>query len=123
MSAGQIKFDITQIKSSKGKIYFSLYRDKKNFDKVDEENFHIFLSIPAKKGKVSFVLPLAHGKFAPIVWHDENGNKKVDLSENQYPKEGMAFYKKKTLSTFPDFNKNSFNTLGLTAVKLKVIYP
>lgn len=84
---------ITGIRDSKGSIQIGLWKGKKGFPSKSKKMFRGD-SVDAKKGALSVNArfdDLPPGEYAVAVYHDENGNKKLDKTWYGLPKEGYGF--------------------------------
>ncbi len=107
-SQNQIAVDIHDVPSSEGKISVAVYNNEKGFLKFEE----VFKcdSIVAQKGITKiFIKDLPEGEYALAIFHDENGNDKLDTNWLGIPKEKVAFSKAK-MKTFgpPNFKECAF---------------
>ncbi len=107
-SQNQISVDVHEVPSSKGKISVAVYNTKEGFLKFDK----VFKcdSILAKKGITHIsIKDLPEGEYALAIFHDENGNDKLDTNWLGIPKEKVAFSNAK-MKTFgpPAFKECAF---------------
>lgn len=107
-SQNQISVDVHEVPSSKGNISIALYNSEAGFLKFDK----VFKcdSIVAQKGVTKiFIKDLPEGEYALAIFHDENGNNKLDTNWLGIPKEKVAFSKAK-MKTFgpPNFKECAF---------------
>ncbi len=97
------------LKSSDGLIAVGVYNSTNSFLKDGKTCAGIFEL--AKEGTTKIIIPdLPNGTYAVSIFHDENGNKKLDTNFMGIPKEPVAFSKAK-MKTFgpPDFSECSFD--------------
>ena len=107
-SQNQIAIDVHDVPSSKGKISVAVYNTKEDFLKFEK----VFKcdSIVAQKGITSIAIKdLPKGEYALAIFHDENGNDKLDTNWLGIPKEKVAFSHAK-MKTFgpPGFKDCAF---------------
>lgn len=88
--AGQLDVSVTNLRSQKGVVRVCLTREPKHFPRCQEDPAALSLSAPAAHAsKLSFVSVPA-GDYAIAVFHDENGNSKLDTVA-RIPREGFGF--------------------------------
>ena len=89
-----ISVHVKNVDSTKGHIKVALYNSDEaflSFDKVLKTG-----SVPAHKGMVTLqIADLPIGEYALAVFHDENGNDKLDTNWLGIPKEKVAFSRAK----------------------------
>ncbi|GMN10286.1 hypothetical protein MTsPCn9_12990 [Croceitalea sp. MTPC9] len=89
-SQNQITLDVHDVPSSKGKISVAVYNTKEGFLKFDK--VYKCDSIVAQKGITHIAIEdLPEGEYALAIFHDENGNNKLDTNWLGIPKEKVAF--------------------------------
>lgn len=120
LSQNQIAIDIHDVPSSKGKISVAVYNTKEGFLKFDK----VFKcdSILAQKGVTSIsITDLPEGEYALAIFHDENGNDKLDTNWLGIPKEKVAFSKAK-MKTFgpPPFKECAFKVAKDTKIAVSL---
>ncbi|MFM6946584.1 MAG: DUF2141 domain-containing protein [Flavobacteriales bacterium] len=85
-----LRVTVKGINSSKGLIEFALYKNPDVFTQAGKT--HRLARVNAQKGEVSFVFSdLDPGKYAIVVYHDENQNKICDKNFFGIPTEAYAF--------------------------------
>jgi uncharacterized protein (DUF2141 family) len=90
LAQNQIAIDVMDVPSSEGKISVAVYNSKEGFLKFDK----VFKcdSIVAQKGTTRIAIKdLPEGEYALAIFHDENGNDKLDTNWLGIPKEKVAF--------------------------------
>lgn len=98
----------TNIKNSQGYIGVAVYNGKDGFLKTGKEFSGAFEK--TIKGTTVIKIPdLPDGTYAVSIFHDQNGNKKLDTNILGIPKEPVAFSNAK-MKTFgpPDFKDCAF---------------
>ena len=101
--------NIKGIKSDKGDIRYALYTDQDSF--LSMEKVFKAGAQKANKGNISVnIKDLPDGRYAIAIYHDENGNEKLDTNMLGIPKEDVAFSigKMKTFGP-PKFEECAFN--------------
>jgi uncharacterized protein (DUF2141 family) len=87
--AAQLDVRVEGVRNDQGKVRVVLYDQDEGFRK--EQHSRAIHALPAVTGKVSSVFrDLPPGRYAVIVYHDENGNDKLDLRFGMFPKEGYG---------------------------------
>jgi uncharacterized protein (DUF2141 family) len=104
----QLELKVTGVTSSEGNIAAALYTDSDSFLEFDK----VFKSEAQKAYKgttVMFFSGLPEGEYAVAIFHDSNGNGKLDTNWLGIPKEKVAFSKAK-MKTFgpPNFGECAF---------------
>lgn len=104
-----LRMKIKGVESAKGKVSAALYTDQNSFLKFDK----VFKSVSAKaeKGGTRLIVEnLPDGDYAVAVFHDKNGNGKLDTNFLGIPKEPVAFSNAK-MKTFgpPKFKECAFS--------------
>lgn len=96
------------LRSDKGTVIVGVYPDEKSFSNPKEAPYYNNkISIEDGKAEVTFDLP--SGSYAVSMFHDENGNKKLDLNLARIPKEGWGFSRDARPSPrLPDFEDAAF---------------
>lgn len=120
LSQNQISVDIHDVPSSEGKISVAVYNNADGFLKFDK----VFKcdSIIAQKGITKiFINDLPKGEYALAIFHDENGNDKLDTNWLGIPKEKVAFSKAK-MKTFgpPGFKECAFKLESDMAIAISL---
>ncbi len=93
---------------------------------LNEDNQKVasaYINIGQGAAKVSFDY-LKPGKYAVKLFHDENGNGKMDTNFLSIPTEGYGFSNNALgiLSMPPDFAEMLFYAIDDTAIKINVVY-
>lgn len=87
--AGELQVTITGIRSTAGSVSIALYRGEETFMESGAAVGRARLQ--AESGAVGTRFDnLAPGAYAVAVYHDENGNEKLDKNFLGVPKEGYA---------------------------------
>ena len=82
---GDITIKVVGIKNDKGNLRIGVASTKKNFD---EETFDVSTAVKPKDAADGYVFKkLPFGKYAVKVYHDENGNNKLDKNLFGVPSE------------------------------------
>jgi len=120
LAQNQIAIDVHDVPSSKGKISVAVYNTKEGFLKFDK----VFKcdSIVAQKGITRIAIKdLPEGEYALAIFHDENGNDKLDTNWLGIPKEKVAFSKAK-MKTFgpPPFKECVFKVVEDTNITISL---
>ncbi len=107
------------IKSSHGHIAVGIYDTSHNFLKVDETLIGTFVKAETGTTIIEF-FDLPVGTYAVSIFHDVNGNQKLDTNFMGIPKEPVAFSKAK-MKMFgpPNFEECAFTLSGDHEVAIK----
>lgn len=90
LSQGSINVEISGLRSNSGEVRVNLYGSKDGFPSEPKKAVMTLVSkIEHNEAKVVFK-DIPFGDYAISVLHDENGNKKMDLSWLMIPKEGFG---------------------------------
>lgn len=85
-----ISVEINNVKTSNGMINVAVYDESDGFLKFDR--VYKADSVLAKKGKTELhITGLPEGVYALAIFHDENGNNKLDTNWLGIPKEDIGF--------------------------------
>lgn len=109
MSQYSVSVEVQGVKSSIGNINIAIYNRSQGFLKF-EEVFKVD-RIAAKEATTNFkIMDLPNGEYAVAIFHDENGNDKLDTNWLGIPKESVAFSNAK-IKTFgpPSYKECAFN--------------
>lgn len=107
--AGDLSVAVHGIRSGEGEIRLMLFDREEGFRKADKARAK--LALPAVAGTVNAVFPgLPAGRYAVIVYHDENGNGKLDLRLGMFPIEGHGLSTHPKLFGPPQFRDAVFET-------------
>ncbi|NND15005.1 MAG: DUF2141 domain-containing protein [Eudoraea sp.] len=85
-----LSVEISNVKTSNGTINIAIYDGSDGFLKFDQ----VFMadSVVAQKGKTQLrISGLPDGEYALAIFHDENGNQKLDTNWLGIPKEAIGF--------------------------------
>jgi len=86
----EIAVEVFNVASSEGKISVALYNKEDSFLKFEE--VYASASSKAKTGQTQVVLKnIPNGNYAIALFHDRNGNNKLDTNWMGIPKEKVAF--------------------------------
>src|SRR5688500_18280082 len=85
--AASLSVTVTDLRNSKGQLRLGVFDSAKGFPRTRERAL-LWKSLPADSDERALTLELPPGKYAVVVLHDENGNKKLDENFLGVPKEG-----------------------------------
>ncbi len=89
-SQGSINVEVSGLRSNAGEVRVNLYDSKDGFPSEPKKAvMTLVTNIENNEAKVVFK-DIPFGDYAISVLHDENGNKKMDLSWLMIPKEGIG---------------------------------
>ena len=112
---------VSGVKHEEGFLDIKVYLNKENFLKEEFADE----SIRKKPTKEETVIPLSkihEGIIAIAVYHDENGNGKLDTGLFWRPKEGFAFSNNYIPKGPPKFKKAAFQLIHGEPVVIKLKY-
>lgn len=119
-SQNKLSVEVDGVASSDGQISVAVYNKSTGFLKF--ESVYRSDSAAAKKKKTILVISnLPNGTYALAVFHDKNGNDKLDTNWLGIPKEAIGFSKAK-MKTFgpPSFEECAFNLEGDAQIRLEL---
>lgn len=106
--AAEVEVVVRGIKHDQGAVKVALYSDPATFRKEDKA-----LAVQgqaAKVGEMSFSFPgVAQGRYAVVVYHDENGNGQLDRFLGMIPTEGYGLSNNPEVSGPPQFEPSAFD--------------
>jgi len=99
--------NLNNIGEAGGNLRASLYREPESFRK--EDRAVQVVSIPATKGSAQIVFDaLSPGRYAVMVYHDENGDGKLNLRFGMFPIEGYGLSNNPKAMGPPKFADSAF---------------
>jgi len=99
--------NLNNIGEAGGNLRASLYREPESFRK--EDRAVQVVSIPATKGSAQIVFDaLPPGRYAVMVYHDENGDGKLNLRFGMFPIEGYGLSNNPKVMGPPKFADSAF---------------
>jgi len=116
----QLNIEITGVPSAEGEVAAALYTDADSFLKFDK----VFRATAEKAQKGTNLLTFTNvpeGAYAVAIFHDTNGNGKLDTNWLGIPKEKVAFSKAK-MKTFgpPSFDECRFAIKSDTEIRIEI---
>ncbi len=117
-----LRVSVKGINSNKGLIEFALYKNPEVFTQAGKT--HRLARVNAQKGEVSFVFSdLEPGKYAIVVYHDENQNKICDKNFFGIPTEAYAFSNNvRPKLTVPSFDDCAVQLQQNKSVAIQMVY-
>lgn len=121
ITSAQLTIDIKNVPSSDGKIMLGVYSTASSFPKQNATYQNMI--VKAKKGTTTIIIKdLPKGTYALAVYHDENGNQKIDKNRLGVPVEFYGFSNdaRETFSA-PSFDsaKLEYNNKLTTSITIK----
>jgi uncharacterized protein (DUF2141 family) len=87
----QLEIEVVGLRNSNGKVGCSLFNSADGFPRAGDKLFkHVWASIE-KNRAVCVYKGIAAGRYAAVVYHDENKNGEFDRNAFGMPKEGYGF--------------------------------
>jgi uncharacterized protein (DUF2141 family) len=117
-----LRVSVKGINSNKGLIEFAVYKNPEVFTQAGKT--HRLARVNAQKGEVSFVFSdLEPGKYAIVVYHDENQNKICDKNFFGIPTEAYAFSNNvRPKLTVPSFDDCAVHLQQNKSVAIQMVY-
>ena len=111
---------IENIGSNKGNILVGICTNADEF--AEREPCKYAFSMPAKKGTLSQQINIDKGRYGIIVYHDENGNNRLDMAMFGTPTERYGFSNNKygAFGSKPPFEEALVNIDGQTNAVIKL---
>lgn len=118
-----IKINIPNIKSDKGEILIALFNKEDGFPE-DANTAYQTAKMKAKKGLQSITLQnISDGRYALAIFHDENGDGKMNKNMLGIPKEGYGVSNNvKNLMSAPAFKESAFTHNRDTELSIQLNY-
>ncbi len=105
--AGDLVVTVSGVRSAEGQVRLALYERADGFRK--EDRARQLLALPAAAGEViGMFRDVPPGRYAVLVYHDENGDGKLNLRLGMFPKEGYGLSNNPRLSGPPQFDDAAF---------------
>ncbi len=117
-----LRVSVKGINNNKGLIEFALYKNPDVFTQAGKT--HRLARVNAQKGEVSFVFSdLEPGKYAVVVYHDENQNKICDKNFFGIPTEAYAFSNNlRPKLTVPSFDDCAIHLQQNKSIFIQMVY-
>ncbi len=111
------------VRGTQGTVGFVIYASKAGWpDKYEEAVARN--ATPATAGDVSVVVNIIPGRYAVVVLHDENGNKRLDKKPSGRPREGYGLSNNpKAVLKTPSFAAAAVNVACESTTLIKIHYP
>ncbi len=121
--AKSIEINIPNIKSDKGEILIALFNKSDGFPENANNAFQT-AKMKAKKGlQIMTLHNISDGRYALAVFHDENGDGKMNKNMLGIPKEGYGVSNNvKNLMSAPTFKEASFVVNRNTELSIQLNY-
>lgn len=118
---GTLKLTIENIQSEEGNIMVALYKSKDNF--LKEEKVYKSAVLPAQTPRVHFIFEeIPVDEYAIAVFHDKNGDGKMNFKLFVIPKEPYGFSNNlKPRLKKPAFDDARFEVKGNTEMEISLI--
>lgn len=115
-----LTINIEHIGSNKGNILVGICASAEEF--AEREPCKYSFSMPAKKGTITQQINIDKGKYGIIVYHDENGNNRLDMAMFGKPTERYGFSNNKygAFGSKPPFEEALVNVDGQTSAVIKL---
>ena len=123
-AAADLTVNVDEIRNAQGRVYVTLFNGASTW--LDDKHSTQDDSLPAHPGRVSVTFHnVAPGRYAAVVFHDENGNTVMDYDLIGLPTEGFAFSNQaRPFLSAPSFDRCAFEMGSQNAqISIKMIYP
>lgn len=116
-----ITVDVTALRNAKGMVWLCMSANPKLFPEgCDKDPAHRTASMRADQPGPMVIRDVMPGRYAIVLLHDENGNKKMDKTLF-LPKEGFGFSRDAPVRmSAPKFDAAAFDVTGGTPVRMKM---
>jgi uncharacterized protein (DUF2141 family) len=116
-----ITVDVTGLRNAKGMVWLCMSANPKLFPEgCDKDPAHRTASMRADQPGPMVIRDVMPGRYAIVLLHDENGNKKMDKTLF-LPKEGFGFSRDAPVRmSAPKFDAAAFDVTGGTPVRMKM---
>ncbi|MFM7007306.1 MAG: DUF2141 domain-containing protein [Flavobacteriales bacterium] len=117
-----LQVSVSAIANNKGLVEFALYKNPAVFTEAGKT--HRLARIDAQKGTVSYTFKdLEPGKYALVVYHDENHNKICDKNFFGIPTEAYAFSNNvRPKLSVPSFEECAIKLQQDRSIQIKMVY-
>ena len=117
-----LRVEVSDIANNKGLIEFALYKNPAVFTQAGKT--HRLFRLDAQKGMVSYTFKdLEAGKYAVVVYHDENHNKICDKNFFGIPTEAYAFSNNmRPKLSAPSFEECAIKLQQDRSIQIRMVY-
>ena len=106
--ATTLNVTIGDVKAGPGSVRVALYSDTASF-RHEERAFRV-LSAPASMNPLKFAfVDIPAGRYAVLVYHDANDDKKLNLTLGMFPNEGWGLSNNPKIIGPPSFSASAFS--------------
>lgn len=119
---GTLNVTLTQVGTAPGNLRASLYSDPATFRKEDKAVQVV--AIPAASGDVQLAFrDVPAGRYAVMVYHDANGDGKLNLRLGMFPSEGYGLSNNPQVFGPPKFADSAFDVgADGAAIEIRLAY-
>ena len=123
VNSDTVRIQIPNVKSDKGELLVAIFNKESGFPENASLSFKT-AKMKAKKGAQTIVInQLNHGKYAIALFHDENGDGKMNKNMLGIPKEGYGVSNNvKNLMSAPAFKDAVFSHTKDTELTIQLNY-
>jgi len=120
--AAPLLLEVQNIQGDAGEIRASIYREPESFRKEDKALQ--VASAPARAGSVTLDFDsLPPGRYAVMVYHDANSDRKLNLRFGMFPVEGYGLSNNPTVIGPPKFESSAFDLRdGENRIEIRLTY-
>jgi len=112
---------VTGLKPLHGDLYISLHNQPEYFQFADSALMKTKMIVNEETETV-FFSRVPEGRYAIAIYHDENLNGMMDVSEKGFPVEGYGFSTKTRFLGRPKFEQAAFDFNRNDTIEIKMIY-
>jgi len=105
--AADLEVTVQATRGDAGQIKLMLFEREEGFRK--EDRARQVLALPAGGTPIGVFRDLPPGRYAVVVYHDENGDGQLNLRFGMFPKEGYGLSNAPKLAGPPKFKDAAFN--------------
>jgi uncharacterized protein (DUF2141 family) len=123
--AATLQISVLGVRNNHGQIYVCVFATGEGFPACDHDPQAVRHVAPASAGTMRFALDVAPGRHAVSVLHDENDNRRLDMSVLGIPREGVGVSNNPPPRWGPPRLNDSLFTVGDTggAIDIRLVYP
>jgi uncharacterized protein (DUF2141 family) len=117
-----LQVNVSAISNNKGLVEFALYKNPEVFTEAGKT--HRLARVDAQKGTITYTFKdLEPGKYALVVYHDENHNKICDKNFFGIPTEAYAFSNNvRPKLSVPSFEDCAIKLQQDRSIQIKMVY-
>ena len=118
-NAASLKVEFTNIAEHKGELMVVLYDSAQAYSNNGQPTRFVSIPVSSEQAAYSFE-NLPEGNYAIKLFHDTNGNRKLDMNMLGIPQEGYGFSNNVGRFGEPEFEEAVFNIVKDTSISIIV---